>query len=708
MRIFTFTNTRLLKTASRLFVTVAFVINWQFAGAQSLLKKQISVNIRQHRLADALNEISREGGFHFSYNGQILAKDSLVSISSSHEPVNLILDRLLKTGYTYSESQNYVIINRALQSLSLINTDVTNEDDAYSVSGIIINDRSGERLMNASVYEKQLLVSALTDEHGYFKLRFKNSAQQNIAITISKSNYKDTTVRLLSSVTVSSRSYVNLHEKRNYNRVEHTGFGKFFISTKQKIQSLNIPDFFAKRPFQVSLTPGLSSHGLFGSQVINKFSLNLAGGYAAGANGFEAGGLFNIDKYDVKYVQLAGIFNLVGGSVTGLQAAIISNNVLDTVKGAQVAAFFNEGNAQVSGLQLSALHNNARKLKGVQVGLINKADTSEGISIGVLNIIYNGFYRASASVNNVANTNLALKTGTHQFYSVLNIAANVSPNQKLLAFGMGIGHDFMFGKNTYLSAEADYQFAYTGAFDDRWAQFKILLNLPLYKNISLTAGPAYSKYSYTGSQPGYRTMFIKPEVPQLRNPVKRFVGWEAGLTFSSVFKKPVERPKSAASKWYLGLAATAGIGWDDPLGSVLGGEIFAQKDLSENAAATLSVGYTRFSVENRLYDMAGNKMTSTFTANKQAPIKAGIRLKAGDLIYVSGDAGISFGTSKPVISIPVEESLVKLNKAFVYSFTTGLAFNNGLDAGLKFEDYDATGNLKQFALRLAYRMKVSK
>ena len=55
-------------------------------------------------------------------------------------------------------------------------------------------------------------------------------------------------------------------------------------------------NFFETRPFQVSLVPGLGSHGKMSGQVVNNFSLNVFGGYTAGTNGSELGGLFNIDK----------------------------------------------------------------------------------------------------------------------------------------------------------------------------------------------------------------------------------------------------------------------------------------------------------------------------------------------------------------------------------------------------------------------------
>src|SRR5690606_2062206 len=70
-------------------------------------------------------------------------------------------------------------------------------------------------------------------------------------------------------------------------RIEDTRFGKMFLSSKQKLQSLNVGRFFVEKPFQVSLVPGLGTHGVMSSQVVNKTSLNIFGGYNAGTRGAE-------------------------------------------------------------------------------------------------------------------------------------------------------------------------------------------------------------------------------------------------------------------------------------------------------------------------------------------------------------------------------------------------------------------------------------
>lgn len=497
---------RILKRFLFTLQVLVFVFPFEESISQSLLDKQIFVNIKNQRLASVLSDISHKGGFYFSYNGKSIPKDSIVTITASNQTIYATLISLLGNRYEFEErNKNYIIITPALMRMSFINADITAENNSYSISGIIVNEKTGERLTNTSIYEKQQLVSTLTDEHGYFKLKLRSENLDQVRLTASKVLYRDTSLSFLNTVEVSNRSWAGPSHD-NGKDVELTAIGRFFTTAAQRLQSINIQNFFANRPYQVSITPGLSSHGALSSQVINKLSLNLAGGYTAGVDGIEVGGLFNINKRNTRYLQLAGIFNLVGGNVTGMQLAGVSNQALDTVKGVQISGFINKADNQVSGLQIAALNNKAHILKGLQIGLVNVVDTSEGISIGLINIIRNGFYKITVSANDLTNTNISLKTGTHRFYSSLLLSANISANNKMFSFGMGVGHDFMFTERAYLSAEAAYQFAFTGMMDDRWAQAKLLLNLPLTRKLNLVAGPTYNKYSYIGSLPGYQNL----------------------------------------------------------------------------------------------------------------------------------------------------------------------------------------------------------
>ena len=679
-------------------------------SAQSPAQPQVTLQVKSTKVHLVLQEIEKQVGLYFSYDGRLMNRDSLVTLNVANQPLNKALQMLFGSRFEYQQQGRYLVITPAMPRLALSNTDVTTDGGSVSVSGLVTDERSGERLMNASVYEKEQLAATLTDEHGYFKLKLRPGPSGSIAVTAGKRLYHDTTVHFLQSVMVNARAGVAayLADKSRGNRVERTGLGAAFISTRQMIQSLNIPDFFANRPFQVSITPGLSTHGMFSPQVVNKVSLNLIGGYTAGVNGIEAGGLFNINKRDSKYLQLAGIFNLVGGNMTGLQIAGAHNFVLDTLKGVQLALFANRAEGSVSGLQLSAFNNDTRYLKGVQIGLINRVDTSKGVSIGLLNIIRNGFYRVNYSINNLANANVALKTGTHTFYSMLLLSTNISNTQKFYAFGLGMGHDFMLSNKFYISAEGNYHLANNTLWDNQWGQGKLLFNLQIAPKITLVAGPTFNHYKYNHRVhiQGYRNVTNAPEYwdayrPNVYTSTRNWLGWEAGISFNSAFK-PVKREKTYSQAWYLGFAATEGKGWDEPYQFVTGAELSLQRDLNSGITGMITTGFTHFATDSEVNPV------------NMLPIKAGVRLKMNKRLFIQGDLGEAIGINLKSYRYTFNNNentstlTYRPYNAFMYSFSTGFMLNNGLEASFKFEDYGLSTDYKQFALRLGYRLKLSK
>src|SRR5690606_39782608 len=54
--------------------------------------------------------------------------------------------------------------------------------------------------------------------------------------------------------------------------ISNTMFGRFFTSSRQRVRNLNLGGFFVYSPFQVSMTPGLSTHGLFNLLLFINFS----------------------------------------------------------------------------------------------------------------------------------------------------------------------------------------------------------------------------------------------------------------------------------------------------------------------------------------------------------------------------------------------------------------------------------------------------
>lgn len=504
----------------RILLIIVFILHSSIVLGQSLLDKPIYLDVKKQPLKKVLDGIAKQGGFSFSYKSDILNGDSLVSVKASAKPVRLILEQLFADRFEYKETQNHIIIQYP--------------PPYWYVSGYVVDELTGEKIINASVYEKQQLVASLTNEQGYFRLKLKDKSPA--IISVSKSWYGDTSVIVrpgsnesvtlrilpksfvLDSVTVSSRS-----------QLEKNWLANFFLSSRQRMQSLNLTKFFVDKPYQASVIPGLSTHGKMSAQVVNKFSFNMIGGYTAGVNGFEIGGVFNIVKHDVRYAHIGGVFNMTGGSVSGVQIGGVYNGILDSangvtiagvantvngnmtgvqasgvynhtlqdikglqasgvinytkrnskglqvaglgnvsgkdVDGTQIAGMGNIARREVDGLQISGLFNYAKKLDGTQIGIINIADTSSGYSIGLINLIFKGYHKLSISTNEVINLNAAFKTGNKNVYSILTAGINVGTNQKAFSFGYGIGTNLAIGKVFSINPELTAQHLYPGNWD---------------------------------------------------------------------------------------------------------------------------------------------------------------------------------------------------------------------------------------------------
>jgi len=586
---------------------------------QNLLSKSISLDVNRQRLDNVLEILSNKGDFYFSYNSKIVKKDSLVSLSVRDKTVREALAMLFNNTYEFVESGNYVIIRKAPIRMTMVTNKATVEDKIYSVSGYVFDEQSGVAIDEASVYEKKQLASALTNDAGYFKLKLKSSKTSTATLFISKEFYEDTsivieprhnqeiTITMMpvekeeDKVTVAPEDYLvpdslktaadtvskTIALQVDSAKVERTGMGMFLLSTKQKVQSLNLNHFFTTRPFQVSLTPGLGSHGKMSGQVVNNFSLNVLGGYTAGTNGVEVGGIFNIDKKEVKYFQAAGIFNVDGGKMKGFQVAGINNTVLDTsygfqaaginnlvkgkfagfqaggiynhvadsvkgvqaagvanfarrkLSGAQFAGVGNVSNKETDGVQVAGVFNYSKKLRGVQIGLINIADTSEGYSIGLINIIIKGYHKLSFSTNEIVNVNAAFKTGNSRLYSILQAGVNAGSSNRIYSFGYGLGSEINLNKMKTLSLnpELTSQYLYLGSWDYMNILNRIHLNfnVKLGKYISLFAGPAFSVY--ISDQKTGLTDYRFPIPPSgyhvisFGNKVTGWFGWTAGINF---------------------------------------------------------------------------------------------------------------------------------------------------------------------------------
>jgi len=337
---------------------------------------------------------------------------------------------------------------------------------------------------------------------------------------------------------------------------------------------------------RVALLPGISTQGINDIYTTTNFSLNILGGSTGSINGVELGSLFNMDRKNMHGVQAAGLFNLTGGSVkglqlaglynsvkgnfsgvqsgglvnyigknatgiqnaglynqttgnfTGLQTAGIANYTHEKFKGLQLAGIANINNSTVTGCQAAGVFNYTKHLKGVQLGLINVADTSDGFSIGLINIVKHGYRKISISSNEVLNTNIAIKSGNSKLYNILFVGINAGQDKKSFSYGYGIGHEIKLGSRFAVNPELTTQYLYLGSWHyfNSLSKFQLQASVTLAPGIAFFAGPSFAVY-YT-EQPaaikGYKFNLPSDNYHAFdlwNKNVKGWIGWTAGINF---------------------------------------------------------------------------------------------------------------------------------------------------------------------------------
>lgn len=425
--------------------TIAFLCCGTAAFAQnSPLDKLLTARFTNERVENIVEQIGQKADIRFSYSPNVFDGNRRVSIQATAKPVRQVLDELFKQTVVYKERRGYIILLKA--------PDAPAKPKDLIINGYVFDRETGKRLAQVSIFERQTLASAVSNEAGYYRLKLpialsnprlevrkveywgetiilngRNSLDigmrqlgtdkklqtidnQNINTNIPRPDSSkvrvDIPVFVASTDSLLSPKKPTLNER--WQNVEKT-FVDGFASAKQAINVSNVQDTLY-RPIQVSLMPFLGTNHILSGNVINSLSINLIAGYSRGVYGLEVGNFLNLVRQDVRGAQFSGFANMVGRHVSGVQAAGFLNATRYDVSGVQAAGFVNVAGRDFRGLQVSGFANlTGRHFKsGLQIAsFINIAlGQSSGMQLsGFANVAGHKLRGAQiASVFNYAKT----------------------------------------------------------------------------------------------------------------------------------------------------------------------------------------------------------------------------------------------------------------------------------------------------------------
>ena len=412
-----------------LLLLIFCLLPFTFFAQTSILERNVSIKVQNTALSDVLKTISQQANFYFSYNSNILDANKKVSIIAESQSVRGVMRTLIGDNYELKEKGNYLIIRKL-------------KADERLIGGYISDKKTGEKIPNATVYDKKTLKSATTDKYGYYEIVSREPIQE---LSIARYNYGDTLLQVRSETATPQYLDVSLlpmptlepeeepepekksikikldeNDDRGFAEqvlISQASFERWLrqgIRTVERVNDRNIKGNL-ERTWHFSLFPYVGSNLGLSGNVVNNYSVNATVGYSAGNRVFEFGALGNINRGNVSGLQIAGLLNVVKRDMRGIQIAGIVNkvgvarglqmtgitNAADVLRGGQISFVNNyavrgNGGLQIAGIvnkvsngrtnvQISGMTNSADTV-GVQIGLINSANKVRGLQIGFINV----------------------------------------------------------------------------------------------------------------------------------------------------------------------------------------------------------------------------------------------------------------------------------------------------------------------------------
>ncbi len=286
---------------------------------------------------------------------------------------------------------------------------------------------------------------------------------------------------------------------------------------------------------------GFQGSGFFNWTYQSSGGVQAAGFFNAAQsnqNALQASGFFNWTSQEMKGAQLSGFFNR-SGDLDGLQMTGFANSSGGKVQGTQISGLINAA-GDVDGGQITGILNIAKEVKGVQIGLINIADTvSRGITVGLINFVKRGFIHLELHSSDIMPIGASFKSGTYKFYTSINAA--IRPQSDLWTYGLGVGRQFNFFKYFYANPEISWNtivpLKETENDQGNWTKYQLLIGVKMTDNISMFVGPNFNVY---------RTRYVNPDTGELGHDLgidpidekrtdtrlrQNWMGFQAGIRF---------------------------------------------------------------------------------------------------------------------------------------------------------------------------------
>ncbi len=527
-------------------------------GQTTVLEKNVTLNVTNVTLDEALRSLQSQYHIHFSYANNLIPLQQKVSVSAKNQPLSVVLKQLFTgTPVSFQVVGTQVVLRNdgSKHSKPVQESKAPPQSSVSKIDPLDPVTASTESVVGTETHVVPVPVPTQhLSRQERRKLRLQafstqvqekfQSVTQTLTEAVAKTSHlggTETTATNIPKMPETGTDTGNTTDTLPPVTTQQVSDTQDSTTAPTDTSSLDV------RLFQLTFVPPIGSNGREAGKYINHLSINVIAGHARGLYGAEFGGFANLAYENVYGVQFAGFMNTVGGHVKGgqfagfsnltrgsvegvqfagfmnatkesatnggqfagfmnisggsvsfVQAAGFINLVRKNMTGVQLAGFMNTTKGDVNGIQAAGFMNVAHQVKGVQLGVINVADSVAGVQIGLLSFSRHGYRRLEVWGSEALYANAAFKMGTSYFHNVFAVGYRWTGIQSYLGFGYGIGSELPLGRRLSVNLDA---VAWQIGSDKNWFrqlnmlnQFRANVSFRLGKRAAIFAGPSYNVY----------------------------------------------------------------------------------------------------------------------------------------------------------------------------------------------------------------------
>lgn len=128
---------------------------------------QISVSFTNEPFENAIHEVARKGNFHLNYNENIIPSAKKITLKIENEPAYLVLQKILlgtEIEIIMINSEQLILVKPRTSSFQ------PGTQLKFTISGYVTDSETGEALVGANIFIKEINAGTSTNAYGFFSL----------------------------------------------------------------------------------------------------------------------------------------------------------------------------------------------------------------------------------------------------------------------------------------------------------------------------------------------------------------------------------------------------------------------------------------------------------------------------------------------------------------------------------------------------------